>query len=356
MKFVPRNEPEYFKDLNIDDKNYHKYFRQIRQDLIKEFNNKCGYCECDLNLTSLPNIDNFFPKSKFGKNAFEWESLILCCQVCNIRKANNFPTDDNENPLLINPSIEDPNEHIGLDVNSGLLTGFTEKGKVTISTLGLNRPELVELRRKSENVQQIQSIFPSINIEEDRKTIYQAFNENIKKILEVTSRLEDKSGEDKLIAYLLYANVITALETYLADVFVNTIFNNTLYLRKFVETYPRFKGNENAHKFTLSEIFTKYNKIEEIVTDEIIGIIYHNLQTIKPMFKDTFNVEFPKDMKKIFVAIQIRHDIVHRNGKTKMDKKTKVFAEHTIGKAEINDLIFETSKFVVEIDKQMMKL
>lgn len=356
MKFVQRKEPEYFKDLELNIENYQRYFRQIRPDIIKEFNNKCGYCECDLNLTSLPNIDNFYPKSIYGQKAFEWKNLILCCQVCNISKANHFPLDDNGNALLINPSIEDPDEHIELDVNSGLLNGLTEKGKVTISTLGLNRQALVELRRRFENVQQIQSLFPSLNIEQDRKTVYQTFLDNIKMISDVNNKLEYKSSEDTLIAYLLYANIITSLETYLSDIFINTIFQNTLYLRKFVETYPKFKGNENAHKFTLSDIYNKYDKIEEIVTDEILGIIYHNLQTIKPMFKDTFAVEFPKDMKSIFVAIQIRHDIVHRNGKTKIDKETKSFTEHIIGRDEIENLITATSKFVAEVDKQMMKL
>jgi uncharacterized protein (TIGR02646 family) len=356
MKFIQRNEPEYFKDLNLSIENCSRYFRKIRPELIKDFNNKCGYCECDLNLTSLPNIDNFYPKSKFGKEAFDWVNLILCCQVCNISKANFFPTDDNGDPLLINPSIENPDDHILLDINSGLLNGLTEKGKVTISTLRLNRQELVELRRRLENVQQIQSLFPSINIEEDRKTVYETFLDNIKMVSEVNNKLEYKSNEDILIAYLLYANVITSLETFLADIFINTIFQNTLYLRKFVETYPKFKGNENAHKFTLSEIYIKYNKIEEIVTDEILGIIYHNLQTIRPMFKDTFDVEFPKDMRQIFLAIQIRHDIVHRNGKTKINKETKAFTEHAIGKEEIDNLILDTSKFVEEINKQMMKL
>ena len=356
MKFIPRQEPEYFKDLNLNKDNFHRHFTKIRPDLIKEFNNKCGYCEGDLNITSLPQIDNFYPKSKFPEEAFKWENLILCCQICNIVKRDRFPFDENQNPLLINPSIEKPKDHITLNSDSGLLEGKTEKGRVTISTLGLNRPELVELRRKFENIQQIQSSFPNLNIELNRNTIFKTFEENINKIIEVNNKLSEDSSEDNLVTYLLYANVITSLETYLADIFINTIFQNTLYLKKFVETYPKFKGKENAHKFELCEIFTKYNKIEEIVTDEILGIIYHNLHTIKPMFKDTFGVQFLEEMKDISKAIQIRHDIVHRNGKTKINKDTKVSSEHKIGKEEIKKLIAVTTKFVSNIDEQMMKL
>lgn len=356
MKYIPRSEPEYYNDLNLNNDNYHRYLRKIRLDLLREFNNKCGYCECELNITSLPNIDNFYPKSIYPKKAFKWNNLILCCQVCNTNKAYHFPKDENGKSLLINPSIENPDEHIELVANSGLLNGLTEKGKITISTLGLNRRELVEFRRKYDSVQQVQSLYPSINIEQDRKIVYQTFKDNTKMISDVNCKLKYNSKEDNLIGYLLYSNIITSLETYLADIFISTILLNRLYLRKFVETYPKFKGNENGHKFILSEIYNKYDKIEEIVTEEILGIIYHNLQTIKPMFKDTFAVDFPKDMSNIFYAIQIRHDIVHRNGKTKIDKKTKAFTEHTIGREKIEKLILDTSEFIAEIDNQMMKL
>lgn len=356
MKFIPRQEPEYFKDLNLNKDNFRRHFAKIRPDLIKEFNNKCGYCEGNLNITSHPQIDNFYPKSKYPKEAFKWENLILCCDICNVTKMDRFPVDEDNNPILINPSIEDPEEHITLDTNSGLLEGKTERGKITISSLGLNRPMLVELRRRVENFEQIQLSHPNLNIELELSSIFRTFKDNIKKISEVSNKLNEESSEDNLVSYLLYANVITSLETYLADIFINTIFQNTLYLKKFVETYPKFKGKENAHKFELCEIFTKYNKIEEIVTDEILGIIYHNLHTIKPMFKDTFGVQFPEEMKDISKAIQIRHDIVHRNGKTKINKDTKVSSEHKIGKEEIKKLIAVTTKFVSDIDEQMMKL
>ncbi|OCA73961.1 HNH endonuclease family protein [Chryseobacterium arthrosphaerae] len=356
MKFIARKEPDYFKDFNFNKDNYYKYFERIRPDLIKEFNNKCGYCEGDLNITSLPQIDNFYPKNKYSQEAFKWNNLILCCQVCNIVKMDKFPLDENNMPLLINPSIEEPQEHLTLDINSGLLEGKTEKGKITISTFALNRPELVELRRKSGNLQQIQSSFPNLNIELDRNSIFIAFKDNINKILEVTNKLNEDSSGDNLVAYLLYANVITSLETYLADIFINTIFQNTLYLKKFVETYPKFKGKDNSQKFELSEIFMKYNKIEEIVTDEILGIIYHNLSTVNQMFKDTFTIKFPSDKATIYKAIEIRHDIVHRNGKTKIDKETKASTEHNIGKKEIQELITATTKFVSEINEQMIEL
>jgi 5-methylcytosine-specific restriction endonuclease McrA len=78
--------------------------------------------QCDLNLTSYQTL-TIFTQSLYPKEAFEWENLILCCQVCNISKANRFPVDENGKPLLINPSNEDPDKHIKLDQLTGLLNG-----------------------------------------------------------------------------------------------------------------------------------------------------------------------------------------------------------------------------------------
>lgn len=360
MKFVKRATPTFYDENEINIDNWHRFVRKIREHLVLEFKNKCAYCESELNVTSLPNIDNFYPKSKYPVEAYYWENLILCCQVCNINKRDYFPLDEQGRPLLINPSIEDPQLHINLNTESGLYEGKTDKGQITITTLGLNRNELVAFRKKNLNMQSLSSKFSNLSISLERKSIKESFDDNINRVIIINETLDYSHDNNKLIAHMLYANIITILETYLSDIFINTIFQNTLYLRKFVETYPKFKPGENSleniQKFPLSKIFEYYDKINEIVTEEILGIIYHNLRTIKPMFKDTFNVEFPKEMANIYKAIAIRHDIVHRNGKTKMDKETKEQTEHIINKSNISSLADEVVKFIEGIDYQMMKL
>ncbi len=363
MKKINRNPPpKVFVENKLSLDNWHRYVKPIRDALVVDFDNKCAYCESDVGITSHAEIENFYPKSKFPFDiAFEWNNLLLSCSICNAAKRDRFPVNDKGEPLLINPSNEDTALHIKLDKETGLYEGITDKGKVTISTLNLNRIGLVARRKEKILLETISNKFPQVQTNTDSDTIYNNFIENLESIkFVISSRTEEKKIEG-FVNNMLYASVITAMETYLSDVFINAVITNQAYLRKFVETYPKFKkseneSSENIMKFPLSKIFEYHDEINEIVIKEILSIIYHNLTTVSPMFKDTFDVNFPKNLGVIYKAILIRHDIVHRNGRTKIDEKTKIAKIHDLEKNDVLDLIEKVKDFIAEIDAQMRKI
>jgi hypothetical protein len=263
--------------------------------------------------------------------------------------------------LLINPSNEDPDLNIKLDKETGLFEGITEKGKVTISTLNLNRIGLVASRKEKILLETILKKYPQVQTNTDNETIYNDFIENLESVKLVLGSSTEEKKVEGFVNNMLYASVITAMETYLSDVFINAVITNQAYFRKFVETYPKFKksendSSENVMKFPLSKIFEYYDGINEIVIKEILAIIYHNLSTVSPMFKDTFDVNFPQNLGAIYKAILIRHDIVHRNGRTKIDEKTKIVKVHNLKKKDVLDLIEKIKDFIAEIDSQMRKI
>lgn len=363
MKQIKRNPPPKIlveKKVSLD--NWRRYAKPIRDELVIDFDNKCAYCQSDVGITSHAEIENFYPKSKFPfEIAFDWNNLLLSCSICNAAKRDRFPVNDKGEPLLINPSIEDPDLHIKLDKETGLYEGITEKGKVTISTLNLNRIGLVARRKERLLLESISKKYPQVQTNTDSETIYNDFIENLDSIkLVLSSSIEEKKVEG-FVNNMLYASVITAMETYLSDVFINAVITNQAYLRKFVETYPKFKKSDNGTsdnvmKFPLSKIFEYYDDINEIVIKEILAIIYHNLRTVSPMFKDTFDVKFPRNLGAIYKAILIRHDIVHRNGRTKIDEKTKIAKVHKIEKKDVLNLIAKVKDFISTIDNQMKKI
>src|SRR6478672_145109 len=149
----------------------------IKGDLLKLCNGKCAYCESKLGVISDGDIENFRPKSgargfspseyaptHYWWLAFEWENLLIACQLCNQKyKRDYFPLENesfrsrigatgdellSEQALLIDPSLEDPAKHIEFD-ESGYARELSKKGKVTIEVLRLNRIELVERRLNS---------------------------------------------------------------------------------------------------------------------------------------------------------------------------------------------------------------
>lgn len=141
---------------------------------------------------------------------------------------------------------------------------------------------------------------------------------------------------------LLYANVVTALETFLSDTFINKVIGNSVLLRKFVETNPDFR----KRKLTLSKIFTRMDDLEKEIRNYLLNLIWHNLEKIKPMYKTTLRIDFPKDFKRLIQAIVIRHDIVHRNGKTKEGKEIR------LSQSDVEKLLADIINFGKFIDNQ----
>ena len=167
----------------------------------------------------------------------------------------------------------------------------------------------------------------------------EAFQNSLRDITALLdTRLED--CVEQCFLRLLYVNVITALETYLSDLFISSINADRNLLRRFVETNPEFK----SEKISISDVFKASEGIEQKVKSYLMDVVWHHLARVKPMFKDTLEVEFPTDMSGLFKAVLIRHDLVHRNGKSKDG------VSHVISKTDISDLIRMVEAFVSEIE------
>ncbi len=175
-------------------------------------------------------------------------------------------------------------------------------------------------------------------------TSFRSNIENIRKL--VKTKVEP--NQQQFFLRILFASVITAMETYFSDRFVSSITGNTKALRKFVETFPTFK----KEVIKLSEIYAKSDNLEHRARLTLLSeVVWHRLINISKMFRDTFGVEFPKDsdLADLLRSIDIRHDLIHRSGKTKDGK------EHTITPEGIEKLVDEVDKLIVLIDGQASK-
>lgn len=105
---------------------------------------KCMYCESQVSHVYFGDVEHIRPKaeSQFPQLRFEWSNLGYCCARCNNAKNDEF---DDTCPL-VDPYSEDPNEHL---LAFGPLLRHkagSERGALTIITVDLNRPELIERR------------------------------------------------------------------------------------------------------------------------------------------------------------------------------------------------------------------
>lgn len=105
---------------------------------------RCMYC-LDSHGTD---IEHFWPKAHFPLQTFKWSNWLLCCTECGRLKGSQFPTADGQ-PLLIDPTDENPWTYLEFDSDTGNLTArfdlaandWSRKGTETVGILHLDARE-----------------------------------------------------------------------------------------------------------------------------------------------------------------------------------------------------------------------
>ncbi|MFI9785719.1 hypothetical protein ACIHEI_19800 [Kitasatospora sp. NPDC051984] len=108
-------------------------------------NLRCMYCD-DSRGTG---IDHFQPIDSAPLRAFDWPNHLFACSFCNSNaKRDAYPVDTDGTCLLIDPTAEDPADHLVLFLRSGEYEPVvgSRKGRRTIEVFGLNRGDLVKGR------------------------------------------------------------------------------------------------------------------------------------------------------------------------------------------------------------------
>lgn len=145
----------------------------VKRALIRMQHGKC--CFCERKIYGDGDVEHFRPKAGVSQGlktqmfrpgyywlAYEWSNLLLCCSPCNSRnKRNLFPlvrpgrrirhhTEaaklSQEEPLFVDPSLEDPTLYIAFDGPVPYPLDDNPRGRETIWALGLDREALNQIR------------------------------------------------------------------------------------------------------------------------------------------------------------------------------------------------------------------
>jgi hypothetical protein len=164
--------------------------------------------------------------------------------------------------------------------------------------------------------------------------------------IESAADISATETERKTLHKLLFANVITALETFLGDLFMKTLSRSHKYMEDFVFKTPHFQQTD----IKLSRIFEHFRKIDAEVRAYVLAHNWHMMKESSMMYKRAFNLKFPEIPDTIANGIRDRHNIVHRDGKT-TDGAVGVW-----GLPEITALKAAALKFAGAIDTQAKNL
>ena len=192
-------------------------------------------------------------------------------------------------------------------------------------------------------VNEIINIDEEIPGDDDDYYDYQLYKATHSEIDETLEAIEPLTDEIKTHLYrLLYANIISKLEAFLSDTIIKQVLSSNDNKKKFLQTYEPLA----EQKFPMKAIYAKYDALDTIIRGALTSIVYHDLELVGKIYNDTLGVQLPK-VKEIDDAIQIRHHIVHRNGKDKDGNLVE------ISKESVQNLAETVSTFMFDVENQL---
>ena len=168
------------------------------------------------------------------------------------------------------------------------------------------------------------------------------FDECYDEIAKLLDTIEPLDNQSKEVLYrLLYANIITRMETFLADTLKSYVLSSEKNIRFFTENYKPFQ----KELVPLSDIHKRVDNQPSCVRQVLDSLMYHDLPKIKQIYK-VLNVDIGNigDLAK---AVIIRHDIVHRNGKDKDGNQRLITREM------IEELSSKVAYLIYDVSNQM---
>lgn len=161
--------------------------------------------------------------------------------------------------------------------------------------------------------------------------------------------LADYGGDSggHLVNRMIFSHQITAMEAYLADRLINQVERDP-------EAFRRLLGQDEElakEKFTLAEISRDPALVGKRVREYLRSIQYHNLAKVDVLYNIALGVRILNlitDKPRLFKAVLLRHDCVHRNGFDKKGTELRIFTKVCV--QETADLI---KTFIENIERSL---
>lgn len=113
-----------------------------------------------------------------------------------------------------------------------------------------------------------------------------------------------------IVVKMSYAYAVTLLESFLGDTLKSLISQDELFLKNAL---CKFKVLKNVKLTDLAE--TNLN-VKSLVLKSVNDVLYHNIPNVVEMYEQVLGTKLDIDISKVVKVTKLRHDIVHRNGKT----------------------------------------
>lgn len=148
----------------------------------------------------------------------------------------------------------------------------------------------------------------------------------------------------QLTTQLAYGAAITAMEAYLWDTVAYWAANDEGTLRTLVATNKDFQ----AKTLQLSNIFERMEGLKEEVEAYLQELVWHRLHKVKPLIESGLKINVP-EIGTLMAEVLVRHDIVHRGGRTKDGDPI------TVSEADVRRVIEMVRTFADSIETELTR-
>ena len=153
----------------------------------------------------------------------------------------------------------------------------------------------------------------------------------------------------EVIQRMIFAETMSSMEAYLGDTLLKAVLINPNAMQRLV-----VKDRElSIEKVQLNVILANPNVVRDRIRSYLKGLLYHNLLKVEMTFKIALEIDiFPDaDLKaRLLRLVQLRHDVVHRNGKDEDG------GEHSFSADRVMEAMENVRTFVENVESAVSRV
>jgi hypothetical protein len=176
------------------------------------------------------------------------------------------------------------------------------------------------------------------------------FIEAKQSLLELEREIHSNSNKSKIILYSLFSTSISIFEAFLGELLISTCINDERIFRMLIEKTNIFEKETILKK----DIYTFQTSIKQTAIDKLKDKTFHNIGVACAFYNKCLNIDISQYLGIVPNSVNIRHDIVHRNGKTKDGKE--ILIELKDLELLINDIKNCIEQINIEFEKKGLDL
>ena len=136
---------------------------------------------------------------------------------------------------------------------------------------------------------------------------------------------------------------VTLLEAFLGDTIKALISENNVYLNNALERVDQIRNT----KYSLFDLSKSGMDLSGLAIKCVSEVLFHKIDKTMEMYKKVLGCKINIDTSKVKLIIDIRHDIVHRNGYTKENEVIDILP-HDLYQAitDIKNLVDKLQKII----------